>query len=341
MTSQEPSKKKTFRYFELYIPKILKTIDTDYSISNTAKQQLNSILCLLAKSLSNQARMLTAMAEKKTISDKEVCNAVRISFPDGLMKESIQEAEISLEKYNQRPKQGSRQDKSGLILPPSVTEKILRQTNLFLTKTTPIFLTAILEYVLRQILTNVVKPNGRNRITVRDIELTVRQNEDLNKLFQTFHISLLGGGVVPYIHNLLLTKKPRRRKSREILDNKKYRFRPGTVAIREIRKLQKISEMLFLAKLPFERLVRSMLTDRKVCKDVFIILQYYIEQFLVDFLRDVNTLCVYCNRTKIIPSDIETVANLRKYDVLDTSPYIDLNKPVQEENELDANRTGI
>ena len=40
------------------------------------------------------------------------------------------------------------------------------------------------------------------------------------------------------------------------------RWRPGTVALREIRKLQKGTELL-ISKLPFQRLVREVAEDRK------------------------------------------------------------------------------
>ena len=43
---------------------------------------------------------------------------------------------------------------------------------------------------------------------------------------------------------------------------KPHRFRPGTVALREIRKYQKSTELL-IRKLPFQRLVREIATDFK------------------------------------------------------------------------------
>jgi histone H3 len=43
---------------------------------------------------------------------------------------------------------------------------------------------------------------------------------------------------------------------------KPHRFRPGTVALREIRKYQKSTELL-LRKLPFQRLVREIAQDYK------------------------------------------------------------------------------
>ena len=45
---------------------------------------------------------------------------------------------------------------------------------------------------------------------------------------------------------------------------KPHRYRPGTVALREIRKYQKSTELL-IRKLPFQRLVREIAQDFKVC----------------------------------------------------------------------------
>ena len=41
---------------------------------------------------------------------------------------------------------------------------------------------------------------------------------------------------------------------------KKHRYKPGTVALREIRKYQKSTELL-IRKLPFQRLVREIAQD--------------------------------------------------------------------------------
>lgn len=44
---------------------------------------------------------------------------------------------------------------------------------------------------------------------------------------------------------------------------KPHRYRPGTVALREIRKYQKSTELL-IRRLPFQRLVREIAQDYKV-----------------------------------------------------------------------------
>jgi histone H3 len=43
-------------------------------------------------------------------------------------------------------------------------------------------------------------------------------------------------------------------------EKKKFRFRPGTVALREIKKYQKSTESL-IARAPFQRLIREITTQ--------------------------------------------------------------------------------
>ena len=58
------------------------------------------------------------------------------------------------------------------------------------------------------------------------------------------------------------TKCPRPASSEKALSEKKKRYRPGTVALREIRKYQ-ASSNLMLRKLPFYRLVKEIARDVK------------------------------------------------------------------------------
>lgn len=65
-----------------------------------------------------------------------------------------------------------------------------------------------------------------------------------------------------------------------------FRFRPGTVALREIRKYQKTTELL-IRKLPFQRLVREVSQDYKV----FVLFFSFV-------LKSINIL-VFIERLKI------------------------------------------
>jgi histone H3 len=72
---------------------------------------------------------------------------------------------------------------------------------------------------------------------------------------------------------------------------KPFRFRPGTVALRMIRKYQKGTELL-LRKLPFQRLVREIAqdyrSDLRFQSLALLALQEATEAFLVGLFEDAN-----------------------------------------------------
>ncbi|MCI17923.1 histone H3.2-like, partial [Trifolium medium] len=68
------------------------------------------------------------------------------------------------------------------------------------------------------------------------------------------------GGKAP--REQLATKAARKSAPATLEVKKPHRFRPGTVALREIRKYQKSTELL-IRKLPFQRLVREIAQDFK------------------------------------------------------------------------------
>jgi len=321
-------KKKKIRYFETYISKILKTITDDNGITVNAKQQLNSAICLVAKYLGSKSRDLVVISKKKTMSIKQIGNAVKLTLCSSLATSAIENADRAVEQFTEdTDKYGSRQDKAGIIFPPSISEKFLRNfdfSNIMITKSSPIYFASILEFITTQVLVyavKIAKENNHVRVTIRDLEMSVRMNKELSVLFSTCKISFIGGGVMPDIHESLLNKKPRKKKIVAVNQDVKkgHRFRPGTISLREIKKFQKTSNCLTFAKYPFERFIRSIIFkyngEMKIAKDVFIVLQYYIEQYLVDFLRDANSAAIHTGRVKLMANDLDFICKLRKYDL--------------------------
>ena len=330
----KPNKKKT-HYFETYISKVLKQVSPNNGITSNSKQQLNSAVCIIAKEIYYLVMKLTEFAKKKTISDKEVSNAIKIIFSGDLAANSIREGEKSIKTFNNDISNngGSRQGKAGIIFPLSISEKFLRNfgySKIMVAKSAPIFLAAVLEYFVAEILISATKSaidNNRIRITIRDLQLSVSNDIEFSLLFNKLNLSFIGGGVVPFIHPCLLTKKPHKYKKKDLNNDSKknHRFRPGTVAIREIKKYQKMSDCLTFAKFPFERLVRHICSQSinnssindlskhtiKISKDVFIILQYFIEQYIVSILKDANAAAIHAGRVKLMITDIEFVCNLK------------------------------
>ena len=95
---------------------------------------------------------------------------------------------------------------------------------------------------------------------------------------------------------------------------KPHRYRPGTVALREIRRYQKSTELL-LRKLPFQRLVREIAQDFK--SDLFFqsaaiaALQEAAEAYLVGLFEDVNLSAIHARRQTIMPKDIQLARRIR------------------------------
>ena len=95
---------------------------------------------------------------------------------------------------------------------------------------------------------------------------------------------------------------------------KPHRYRPGTVALREIRKYQKGTELL-IRKLPFQRLVREIAQDFKsdgrFQSTSVMALQEASEAYLTQLNEDTNLLACHAKRVTIQPKDIQLVRRIR------------------------------
>ena len=109
--------------------------------------------------------------------------------------------------------------------------------------------------------------------------------------------------------NLGGVKKPRRR------------YRPGTVALMEIRRYQKSHELL-IRKLPFQRLVREIVVDVDVLpkgwrgdvrfqSQTIMALQEASEAYLVGLFEDSNLCAIHAKRVTIMPKDIQLARRIR------------------------------
>ncbi|XP_021844018.1 histone H3.3-like [Spinacia oleracea] len=93
-----------------------------------------------------------------------------------------------------------------------------------------------------------------------------------------------------------------------------HRFRPGTVALREIRKYQKSCEML-IRKLPFQRLVREIAqnfkTDLRFQSHAVLAIQEAAEAYLVGLFEDTNLCAIHAKRVTIMPKDVQLARRIR------------------------------
>ena len=139
--------------------------------------------------------------------------------------------------------------------------------------------------------------------------------------------------------------------SRAELDKKKRRYRPGTLALKEIRRFQKTTDLL-IRKMPFARLVRFIARDgvngsnvvsprstdalsdtdeprfpldsqvREISNELspeplrytaesLLALQEATEDFLVHLFEDCNLCAIHAKRVTIMPKDLQLARRIR------------------------------
>ena len=120
------------------------------------------------------------------------------------------------------------------------------------------------------------------------------------------------GGKAPRLH---LATKAAREKARRFGGIKKpHRYRPGTVALREIRKYQKSTELL-IRKAPFQRLVKEIAIDFKsdlrMQSTALLALQEASEAYLIKLFEDTNECALHGKRVTIMPKDMQLAQRIR------------------------------
>ena len=97
-------------------------------------------------------------------------------------------------------------------------------------------------------------------------------------------------------------------------ERKSFRFKAGTVALREIKKYQKSSDLL-LPFAPFQRLVREICKgidhDLRFQSQALIALQESAEAYLVGLFEDTQLCAIHANRVTVLKKDMELARRIR------------------------------
>lgn len=103
----------------------------------------------------------------------------------------------------------------------------------------------------------------------------------------------------------------------EAVKKRKFRYRPGTLALRQIRRLQKTTELL-IPKAPFQRLVREVVQKLHYSSTPFLwqtsalgALHEAAEAYLVGLFEDTNLCAIHAKRVTIMPKDIQLARRIR------------------------------
>jgi len=121
------------------------------------------------------------------------------------------------------------------------------------------------------------------------------------------------GGKAPRPH-LVMARMARKNLPTSGGIKRRHRYRPGTVALREIRRYQKSTEML-IRKLPFQRLVREIaqeyFVDFRMQSTALLALQEAAEAYLVGLFEDTNLCAIHAKRVTIMPKDMQLARRIR------------------------------
>lgn len=95
---------------------------------------------------------------------------------------------------------------------------------------------------------------------------------------------------------------------------KKRRYRPGTVALREIRRYQRSTDLL-IRKAPFQRLVREIAQDMKwdvrFQSTALLAIQEAAEMHLIQLFEDTNLCALHAKRVTVMPKDMRLARRIR------------------------------
>ena len=96
---------------------------------------------------------------------------------------------------------------------------------------------------------------------------------------------------------------------------KPHRYRPGTVALREIRRYQKSTDLL-IRKAPFQRLCRELTQkqsrgDFRFQASAIGALQESSEAYNIGLFEDTNLCTIHAKRVTIMPKDIQLARRIR------------------------------
>jgi hypothetical protein len=169
-------------------------------------------------------------------------------------KEELHDAAAAAGEPAGKQKPQRMQTKAGLTLGISVgTPFIDAMTNLRINKAYRVAVTAVLEFLLRELLTSAVRickdrRPARVQISPWHLRLALDQHSDLAAAFDAFRVTFAIGGATPYVDPRILpnrdrTSQRRRKKAAAEGGPRPHRFHPGTVALRFIRHLQNGSQL--------------------------------------------------------------------------------------------------
>lgn len=318
-----------------YINKVMKQVHPDVRSSENAKRQMNAIVDALAKKLTSVAIQLIQGVENKTITSRTIQNAARICLPGELMKHAVSEGVRAITKFDKARSEGVKgaaSFKAGLQFPPARAGHYMKEFGLSAARVSPeakVYMASVLEYITAEFMElsgNVARDQRKIIIKVRHILIAAKTDIELNELLTNLNIKIISGGVVPFIQpHFLKTEKQKKALAAKRKKNRKQqgteaqkKHLPGTTALRNVKIMQKTPNLI-MAKESFSRRVKIIAGNYsyvfRKAENAILSLQYYIEDTVVNTLKDALVITETCNEQTLQAKHLLAVLKIQKYNM--------------------------
>jgi histone H3 len=319
--------------FKTYVLKVIKSLNLTIGTTKDTVEILDDTFKYVTKNLVEIVNRITIENNKKTITLKEAISATDSLFHESMRNDIVKNGNSAVETYNsfESKKEHTKimkQDKAGLILSVSLVESYMRSyTKLKIGCESVIYLTSAIETFMKEFLNtvgSVTLANKRVRINNRDLFLGIHSNFKLEYVIKKLNIVYLDVGTVPGIDKRILesytqkTKLKRVKKDNstsEVLEEdeeSKKKWRPGTVALREIKSLQKSTENQ-LCKSHVKQfcliLCKEYDNNCMMSDDSRNVLHSLVERDVLNLFIEANKWCLHTGRTTLSVVDINQVIN--------------------------------
>lgn len=192
--------------FRPYIHHVIGYAAPGKDITGSALNELNLIVHFIAEQLVNRASQLVLSRHEKTIRSPDIQASVNLVFPEDLAKYAVNEGTKFTARYNassadniknelgKRAKPIRRSVKASLLFPVSRVENIMRihMKNTLLGHLAPIYLTAVLEYIVAEILElagSIATDKKVKRINNSHLIQAIHNDYELNLLLKDVTLS--------------------------------------------------------------------------------------------------------------------------------------------------------